>query len=465
LVLYLPIPFFWALFEQQGSRWTFQATRMDGFLGESYALEPDQMQIVNPILILVMVPIFETLIYPCFAKCNLLTPLQRIGAGGILAGVAFIISAIVELQLEPTYAKIPGSGMTQLHVINSLPCTINAHYMENGPTMQNLTLDGGSFVNLDVSTDKQGSLHIFNNNRFICGNLSLVNTLDKNPYPINFTEASGKSFIFMITEQNGSLYINQFSHELQLEKSSSGKPYLGYILNLNNESETEFTLSLKGPDDVSFIFNNTDDKFIQTNVKEIKVGTYGIYAPTKAGESETKIQDYKFLPGGSYILVMQRSFNEANKTNLWIMEITSPNTVHMMWLVPQYFVMTVAEVMCSVTGLQFSFTQAPPTMRSVLMAIWYLTNAFGNLIIIIIAEAKFFDKQSYEFFLFAGLMFVVMAIFVFLAVRYEYVDVAAEEENRGKNQQNENVEPDEKKPEKIGWVDGTENKSVEDTAN
>ena len=47
-----------------------------------------------------MVPIFEALVYPCFAKCNLLTPLQRIGAGGILAGVAFIISAIVELQLE-----------------------------------------------------------------------------------------------------------------------------------------------------------------------------------------------------------------------------------------------------------------------------------------------------------------------------------------------------------------------------
>ena len=75
---------------------------MDGFLGESYAIEPDQMQIVNPILILLMVPIFETLIYPCFAKCNLLTPLQRIGTGGILAAVAFIISAIVELQLEVT---------------------------------------------------------------------------------------------------------------------------------------------------------------------------------------------------------------------------------------------------------------------------------------------------------------------------------------------------------------------------
>src|SRR6266404_619720 len=30
LKLYLPIPIFWALFDQQGSKWTLQATRMDG---------------------------------------------------------------------------------------------------------------------------------------------------------------------------------------------------------------------------------------------------------------------------------------------------------------------------------------------------------------------------------------------------------------------------------------------------
>jgi len=38
-------------------------------------------------------------------------------------------------------------------------------------------------------------------------------------------------------------------------------------------------------------------------------------------------------------------------------EVTPANSVHMLWLLPQYFIMTVAEVMFSVTGLQFSFTQ------------------------------------------------------------------------------------------------------------
>lgn len=44
LVIYIPIPVFWALYDQQGSGWTFQAVRMDGNLG-FYTILPDQMQV------------------------------------------------------------------------------------------------------------------------------------------------------------------------------------------------------------------------------------------------------------------------------------------------------------------------------------------------------------------------------------------------------------------------------------
>ena len=72
---------------------------MDGSLG-LMTIKPDQLQIVNPLLVLALVPVFESLIYPCFTKCGLLTPLQRIASGGFLAGLAFVISGIVELNLE-----------------------------------------------------------------------------------------------------------------------------------------------------------------------------------------------------------------------------------------------------------------------------------------------------------------------------------------------------------------------------
>lgn len=50
-----------------------------------------------------------------------------------------------------------------------------------------------------------------------------------------------------------------------------------------------------------------------------------------------------------------------------------------------------------------------------------MTVAFGNLIVVIIAGAKFFSSQTLEFILFAGLMFVDMIVFMWLARRYKSI--------------------------------------------
>lgn len=50
-----------------------------------------------------------------------------------------------------------------------------------------------------------------------------------------------------------------------------------------------------------------------------------------------------------------------------------------------------------------------------------LTVAFGNLIVVIIAGASIFESQKWEFFLFAGLMFLDMIIFMWLAKRYKAI--------------------------------------------
>lgn len=91
--------------------------------------------------------------------------------------------------------------------------------------------------------------------------------------------------------------------------------------------------------------------------------------------------------------------NNIIKVFLYLLQLINPimitpaNSVHILWLVPQYVVMTMGEVMFSVTGLEFSFTQAPATMKSVLTSVWLLTVAFGNLIVVLIVEGKFLDAQ------------------------------------------------------------------------
>jgi solute carrier family 15 (oligopeptide transporter), member 1 len=47
----------------QGSTWVLQARRMDGHVGW-FTILPDQMNTFNPLMILILVPMFEAWFYP-----------------------------------------------------------------------------------------------------------------------------------------------------------------------------------------------------------------------------------------------------------------------------------------------------------------------------------------------------------------------------------------------------------------
>lgn len=124
LVLYLPLPVFWALYDQQGTGWTFQARRMNGDIG-FYTILPDQMQVVNPLLVLIFIPLFQYAIYPAMAKCNFLTsPLKRLGSGGILIALSFLISASISLALEGQSPENPHEGKAHLRIYNTMNCDL-----------------------------------------------------------------------------------------------------------------------------------------------------------------------------------------------------------------------------------------------------------------------------------------------------------------------------------------------------
>lgn len=158
LVLYIPLPIFWTLFDQQGSRWTFQATRMDGELTENFSLKPDQMQVVNPLLILIFIPLYDAVIYPLLSKIGIRRPLQKLTLGGVLAGVAFIISAILELQLQKTYAVLPGAGHAQLRVYNGLPCQAIINFPNGDPQQIIQGLEHYERINFEVKDNIQYSV-------------------------------------------------------------------------------------------------------------------------------------------------------------------------------------------------------------------------------------------------------------------------------------------------------------------
>jgi len=100
------IPMFWAIFDQTGSAWVLQAERMDRRL--VWMWYESQVQAVNPFLILVLIPAFAYVIYPCFDRVLFkMTPLRKIGIGLFVTVAAFALSAWIEqriVELAPTAA-------------------------------------------------------------------------------------------------------------------------------------------------------------------------------------------------------------------------------------------------------------------------------------------------------------------------------------------------------------------------
>ncbi len=94
------IPIFWAMWDQSLSEWVLQATKMDlNVFG--YTLLPEQVQTVNPIFLLTMIPIFTYFIYPGFEKAGIKTsPLRRIGAGLFLTALSFVVIALIQQRID-----------------------------------------------------------------------------------------------------------------------------------------------------------------------------------------------------------------------------------------------------------------------------------------------------------------------------------------------------------------------------
>lgn len=99
---------------------------MDKFLG--LQILPDQMQVINPALVLFLIPVFDRILYPCLIKHRLLeNPLHRMAVGGIIAGLAFLTAGVVELILERNYPVFPGKHHAAINFVNSLPCDITIY--------------------------------------------------------------------------------------------------------------------------------------------------------------------------------------------------------------------------------------------------------------------------------------------------------------------------------------------------
>ena len=105
--IFLVLPFFWSLYDQTSTTWTLQARRLN-----RGGIEPDQVQILNPLLVVCFVPLFDAAVRRLSAlprRWSWLrpTPLRRMTAGCFLTAFAFALSGILESAVA---AAAPGAA-------------------------------------------------------------------------------------------------------------------------------------------------------------------------------------------------------------------------------------------------------------------------------------------------------------------------------------------------------------------
>jgi len=97
LVLFGLVTPFWSLFDQKASTWVIQATAMthpDWF-------QPSQMQALNPLLVMLLIPFNNLVLYPALRRFGVeVTALRRMTAGIGFSSLAWIAVGVLQLQID-----------------------------------------------------------------------------------------------------------------------------------------------------------------------------------------------------------------------------------------------------------------------------------------------------------------------------------------------------------------------------
>ncbi|MBI3286346.1 MAG: MFS transporter [Burkholderiales bacterium] len=150
LVVFALVTPFWSLFDQKASTWVLQANEMT----KPEWFQPAQMQALNPLLVMLLIPFNNMILYPLLKRIGIeLTALRRMGLGIAFAGLAWIVVGFMQLAIdggnaiEITWQVLPYALLTFGEVL------VSATGLEFAYSQAPLAMKGAimSFWNLSVT--------------------------------------------------------------------------------------------------------------------------------------------------------------------------------------------------------------------------------------------------------------------------------------------------------------------------
>ena len=245
----------------------FQATRMNGNIGAAGTIYPDQIQVMNPILILILLPLFDRLVYPIFAKCNFLKkPLQRMCFGGVLCALSFVISGILELKLQKTYAKIPATGLSDIHLMNNIPCTVQISLMGGAEQLDEEIMSLDNHILRNIESNGSYSL------KMSVDDTCLPGILTQRTEKLDLSLKSGEVSSIVLGVSGGNVKPMVIEKSDEPEKDNDANSKVRVIYDLGEFSSVKFFSLLN--EDKSQEFYLTESTVGSTNYTSVDFGTH-----------------------------------------------------------------------------------------------------------------------------------------------------------------------------------------------
>ena len=481
-IIYLFVAMFWALFDQSQSAWVLQAEKMQlRWIGISWL--PAQIQFVNSLFIMLMIPLFSYVIYPAINKIFPLTSLRKIGIGLLVAVLSFVVPALIEKNIDggDIFKYSSRSTVTGLEPIRLLDGLTDGSgwSSDSAPSAEEpeeivirlrerkaWTVNS---INISPSTtlsDKEviaslddlslQALKEIKERRNTGASQADIEALNQRVEKLKCALRDA--------QKAASLASKKASPEQQRTASTSAAKAVAQKalqeLGLNTEFLDDGSYC---PKDVSVFIGNFTGKLLPTPFFELKEedkektanptqyavesgwSHIGDYTLDRTEPNVTSVNFQNFTPAGAtHVMIQIKSNYGANRVKIGeISVLTSepkpadskiaavwPNVAaigykpSVGWQFLAYLFLTAAEIMISITCLEFSYTQSPKKMKSFIMAVYLLSISLGNVFTAVVnasiqnpdGSSKLAGASYYWFFTIA--MLVTAVIFIPVAARY-----------------------------------------------
>ncbi|XP_026470425.1 peptide transporter family 1-like [Ctenocephalides felis] len=366
---------------------------MDGQLG-SFSFLLEHYELMQPLLAIIIMPICDHVIDHVIKPWKLDRTFRRMIFGGLMISIAFLISGILETCIKSQLPPLPTEKELQIRIFNGFNCTAVIQSESLSPDYL-IVNPFGMYSNKHVPYDslhQSQSLH-----------LSIRGSCFS---PINETidTYGGIAIPVMIRNEDGQAVAD--SYQETLLKSASGLPILTVVgadirdnVVIRDPYGSELSITVK-PSIVAghSVINNP------TRTYEVDVSLYDLYL------NGAKIMKLDLDPGGVYLVTLVNSTAR-------VFVVTKPNSVHVLWMLPQAAVLILGEIYFSITYDQFIYTEAPMSCKIIVAAFHNFFTAIVEILIENIVKIEGIDVD-HKLYLHALLLILSMLLLFIVRKRF-----------------------------------------------